>query len=599
MWIIATLAAAVIIWSLWFAARARTKADATVARADAELAASDERLQSLIALSSDWYWEQDRDFRFTRIYGPRSTAVTVVSPGELIGKSQWEVGGLETSPDEWARHRAQLERHEPFRDFVIKRAVVGSAVVWQSTSGDPVFDALGVFTGYRGIGRDVTARVRDQEHISRLAYHDNLTGLPNRSLLHDRLAQALAQVAREKHNAAALFLDLDHFKQINDALGHEAGDAVLRESARRLGSCLRAADTLGRIGGDEFLVLLPEIHHATDAAHVAAKLVDVMAPAFRVAGQDVRVGVSVGIALAPHDGGDAATLIRNADAAMYQAKQEGGHQFRFFTADLNADTSSRLALEADLAHALERHEFSLAYQPLVDLKTGAVAGVEALLRWRRRSGPEVVPAADFIRVCEDLGVIHDVGAWVLTEACRQAAAWRRDGIACGAVTVNVSTVQLHHPEFHAHVERALNASALEPSRLRLEVSESVMLDRRDATFAGLARLRELGVALSLDDFGTGYSSLAHLKHLPVDTIKIDRSFLKDVDRSTSDTATVLAMLTLARGLGLGTVAEGVETEAQVHRLRLMGCPTAQGFYFARPLDAAGCTAFLSAAGSGR
>jgi diguanylate cyclase (GGDEF)-like protein/PAS domain S-box-containing protein len=566
-------------------------------RAAVDMASSDARFRALTALSSDWYWEQDAEFRFTRIDGPRTQALAIAAPGQMIGKTRWEIGGLELTAEDWARHRAQLDRHEPFRDFVVKRTAASGTVVWQSISGDPMFDDQGRFSGYRGIGQDITARVRDQEHIERLAYHDALTGVPNRSLLQDRITQAVAQAQREKHSAAVLFLDLDHFKQINDSLGHDAGDAVLRECTRRLAGSLREADTVGRFGGDEFVVLLPEISGATDAAHVAAKLVATMRAPFLVAGDELHVGLSAGIALAPADGADAATLIRNADTAMYQAKQAGRNGFHFFTANLNADAARRLSLESDLRRGLERGEFAIAYQPQINLVTGGVTGVEALVRWQRGADEEQISPSEFIPVCEDIGVIHELGAWVLRAACGQVAAWQRAGLAPGDVAVNVSARQIHQPGFIAGVAAALRGSDLEPRRLVLEITESLMLDRREESLAILGQLRALGIKLSLDDFGTGYSSLSYLKRFPIDVIKIDQSFVSDVHEHERDAAMVEAILALALGLGLAVVAEGVETAAQADLLRAMGCPAAQGYFFASPLTVTACEAFLAAKGA--
>ncbi len=569
------------------AARERQRLeDATVA--------SETRFQALIALSSDWYWEQDAEFRFTRIDGPRTQALAAASPQQMIGKTRWELGGLELTADDWARHRERLERHEPFRDFVIKRAGGDGTAVWQSISGDPAFDASGTFTGYRGVGKDITARMRDQEHIARLAYYDALTGLPNRSLLQDRIAQAVAHTHRDAHLAALLFLDLDQFKLINDSLGHEAGDAVLRECSLRLTRCLREADTIGRIGGDEFVVLLPDVRDAADAAHVAAKIVGAMSAPFVVNGEEAVVGVSIGIALAPVDGDTAATLLRNADVAMYHAKQAGRNRFQFFTADLNADASRQLSLEADLRRGLARGEFRIVYQPQLDLDSGLVTGVEALLRWRRGERAVDVPPSEFIPICEDIGLIHELGTWVLGEACRQAASWLREGLDPGTMAVNVSARQVHQAGFVAAVQRALTASGLEPTRLMLEVTEGLMVGPREDSFALLDELRALGVGLSLDDFGTGFSSVAYLKRLPVSAIKIDQSFVREVHLQKGDTAIVRSIIALAAGLGVTAVAEGVETEAQADALKAMGCQVAQGYHFAWPLEVAACTEFLTA-----
>jgi diguanylate cyclase (GGDEF)-like protein/PAS domain S-box-containing protein len=289
-------------------------------RARRRITATEDRFRALTALSSDWYWEQDTEFRFTRIDGPRTQSLAVATPSQMIGLTRWEIGGLDVTPEQWAAHRAQLERHESFRDFVIKRTAADGTVISQSISGDPMFDDDGRFTGYRGVGKDISVHVRAQEQIARLAYHDSLTGLPNRSLLYDRITQAVALAQRDRHSAAVLFLDLDHFKSINDSLGHDAGDLVLCECAQRMATRLREADTIGRLGGDEFIVLLPVVSELADAALVADKLRAAMREPFVVGDKEVTVGVSVGIAVAPTDGQDAETLIRSADAAMYQAK---------------------------------------------------------------------------------------------------------------------------------------------------------------------------------------------------------------------------------------------------------------------------------------
>lgn len=561
--------------------------------AAAETRAAEARFHALLALSSDWYWEQDAAFRFTRIDGPRTRALAVASPNQMIGMTRWEIGGVNLAEADWAQHRALLERHEPFRDFVIKRVAVDGATVWQSISGDPMFADDGTFTGYRGVGRDISQRMRDQEHIARLAYHDPLTGLPNRTLLHDRIAQAVAQTHRDAHMAGALFLDLDCFKHINDSLGHGAGDAVLRECGKRLSGVLRETDTIGRFGGDEFVVLLPGIHSATDAAHVAAKLIDAMNAPVHVAGAEVTVGVSIGIALAPGDGADAAALLRCADAAMYQAKQAGRNRFQFFTAGLDADASRQLLLEADLRQGRQRGEFRIVYQPQVHLASGAVTGVEALLRWRRGPAQADVPPVEFIPVCEDIGLIHELGAWVLGEACQQAQSWLGDGLEPGTIAVNVSARQIHEPGFVGAVSRALATTGLDPQRLVLEIAESMLIGQQADSLSLLHDLRALGVKLSLDDFGTGYASVAYLRRLPVDAIKIDQSCVRSVHLHQGDTAIVRSMVALASGLGVTAVAEGVETAAQAQTLRDMGCPVAQGYHFASPLEARDCTRFLA------
>ena len=422
----------------------------------------------------------------------------------------------------------------------------------------------------------------EKQRSDQLAHFDGVTGLPNRALGLDRLARALAAAHRRQHLVGVLFVDLDHFKKVNDTAGHATGDQVLAGAARRLQDCVREEDTVARFGGDEFLVLLPTLHQSHDAELVARKVVEAFARPFSVGGQEYPLSASVGICLYPADGHDPSELLQNADAAMYLAKQEGRNAWRFFRAELNRAAQRRLQLESGLRHAQARGELSLVYQPIVRLATGAVAGAEALLRWRSAQLGEVAPA-EFVPIAEESGLIVPIGDWVAEQACQQARAWERDGGPPVRIAVNLSSRQLRDPGLPERLARLLQSSGVAPGLLELEITESMLVDEGPVSLQALTRLAALGLRLSVDDFGTGYSSLAYLKRLPVHTVKMDRVFVEDVPGDARATALVEGILALAARLGLEVVAEGVETAAQARALAGLGCDRAQGFLFAHPM----------------
>jgi diguanylate cyclase (GGDEF)-like protein/PAS domain S-box-containing protein len=458
-----------------------------------------------------------------------------------------------------------------------------------------VVDDDGRATHYVAICEDISERKAQEDRIRHLAQHDALTGLPNRALLEDRLAQAIPLARRNGTRLAVMFLDLDRFKLINDSLGHQAGDHLLREVARRLGTCVRKADTVSRQGGDEFVILLQELDAPEHAAKVARKVLEVVAQPVFVDGLQLQVTPSIGISVFPDDGTWQAELLRNADAAMYHAKGAGRNNFQFFTPQINARVIERVEIEGRLRRALDHGEFLLHYQPRFELATRRVVGMEALLRWR---DPDrgMVPPGRFIPVAEECGLIVPLGEWVLQEACRQTAHWHRHGLDRLRVSVNVSAAQLHQKTFDACVQHALATSGLGATSLELEVTEtSIMLDVEEASEI-LDVLKARGVHLSVDDFGTGYSSLAYLKRLPLDRVKIDRTFVKDVIDDADDAAITAAIIGMAHTLGMGTLAEGVETEAQAAFLERHGCQEVQGFLLARPLAPATFEAWVRAGG---
>ena len=439
-----------------------------------------------------------------------------------------------------------------------------------------------------GVIRDITERKAQDARIEHLAYHDSLTGLPNRTMLMDRLGHALSQAQRLDQQLAVLFIDLDRFKLVNDSLGHSVGDQLLQEIARRLRASLRDADTVARVGGDEFQVVVTNIGGATGAARIAEKLMRALGEPFTLEGQELHVTASLGLSLFPRDGDSGALLLKYADIALYEAKGEGRNAYRFFSPEMNAQAHGRLRLENDLRRAVERHELELHYQPQLDLATGEVCAVEALVRWRHPVRGLVLPNA-FIPMAEETGLVLGIGEWVLNEACRQVAQWQREGISEGTtplrVAVNISARQLQRPGLDGGVRRALALSGLPAECLELEITESsVMLDPQHAQSV-LQSLRELGVQLSIDDFGTGYSSLAYLKRLPLDRLKIDRSFIGGIPTDSDDAAIVETIIVMTHKLGLRVIAEGVETLEQQLQLVRQGCDEMQGFLLAQPAPA--------------
>jgi diguanylate cyclase (GGDEF)-like protein len=435
----------------------------------------------------------------------------------------------------------------------------------------------------------VQGRLREGEtklaHAGRveyLAYHDGLTGLPNRSLFSKSLSQSISEASRYERRLAVAFLDLDRFKQINDTLGHEAGDQLLKEVAIRLKGCVRDSDTVARLGGDEFVVLLPELQGEKYAAIVAQKILAAVARPFTLMGQEFRVTASVGISTYPQDGFDEQTLTKNADIAMYQAKSEGKNNFQFYSERLNANSLERLTLESSLRHALERQEFRLHYQAKRDIVSGKITGMEALLRWQHPDLGTVAPM-QFIPVAEETGLIIPIGKWVLKTVCSQSIAWRRQGLPPLSIAVNLTTRQFLDEQLLTDVTSILRETGMDPQLLEIELNESLLIHNVEDTMRILTGLKTLGLRIAVDDFGSGYSSLALLQRFPLDTIKIDRSLMRDITGTTQDTGLADAIIAMGKSLSLTVVAQGVETKEQAEHLRLHACDELQGFYFKRPL----------------
>ena len=432
--------------------------------------------------------------------------------------------------------------------------------------------------------RDVTDRKQIQQKIQHLAYHDNLTGLPNRSLLQDRLAHAIQRAERNGKKVAVLFIDLDNFKNINDTLGHDVGDELLRQVAKRLQDSVRVEDTIARQGGDEFIVLLDGIDDNRGASVVAQKILNALRDAFVLGGGNQHVSGSLGIALYPEDGHDAQTLMKNADTAMFHGKSLGKNTYQYFTAQMNIAVKRRMTLESALRRAVMQKDFVLHYQPQVDIETGAIVAVEGLVRWESEDSGTILPG-DFIPLAEETGLIGEIGEWVLREGCRQMREWKDMGLPPRRVALNLSARQFGDKNFLDTIVRVLADTGLEGNSLELEITESQVMRQTEGVILLLNKIADMGIHIAIDDFGTGYSSLSYLKRLPIQKLKIDQSFIRDITVDPNDTAITVAIINMAKSLDLETIAEGIETAGQLALLRNKGCRLGQGFYFSEPLNA--------------
>jgi diguanylate cyclase (GGDEF)-like protein/PAS domain S-box-containing protein len=553
------------------------------AAAEHHLRNEEARFRDLSEMSSDWFWEMDADLCFTEISGGHLTAPRD-KEGSGLGKHRWDLPIVGVTPEQWAEHRRVLDARQPFRDFVYQLRNRDGELRWCVINGKPVFED-GVFQGYRGTGSDITQRKQAEQKVEYLAYHDPLTGLPNRLLLEDRLQQAITQAERSRSGLALVFLDLDNFKKINDSLGHATGDALLKEVAARLKHCVRDSDTISRQGGDEFVLILREQHGTESCLPVLAKIMETLQEPFFSEGNELSTSASIGVALYPQDGPDFDILRKKADMAMYRAKEAGRNTYRFFDEAMDEEAVEHLLMRSGLRRALERGEFVLHYQPQIELGSGRVIGVEALLRWQHPEFGLVHPAR-FVPVAEDSGLIVPIGVWVIQEACRQAQAWQRDGLPSMMMAVNLSAVQFQRGSIEDTVVQALAGTGLDPSRLELELTESILIQDVEQVMATVRRLKQLGVKLAIDDFGTGYSSLSYLKRFDIDKLKIDQSFIRDLASDPDDAAIVRAIIQMAHSLDLLTIAEGVETPDLLRQLQSFGCDEAQGYHFARPMPAA-------------
>jgi diguanylate cyclase (GGDEF)-like protein len=432
--------------------------------------------------------------------------------------------------------------------------------------------------------RDVGAARAASLETSRASQHDVLTNLPNRTLFNDRLRQAISLAKRQGKQLAVLFVDLDQFKRINDSLGHTMGDKLLRSVAGRLMACVRRTDTVCRMGGDEFVILLSQVEHAEDAAITARKILRAVAAPHIIDNKSLDINVSIGGSTYPGAGQDAESLLSQADAAMYEAKQHGRNRYEFFRSDMRERLATRLLLEGDLRYALGRNEFLLHYQPKINLKTGLITGMEALIRWRHPERGILLPAA-FVPIAEECGLMLPIGQWVLLEACRQSRAWSDSGLGVMPVAVNVSAVEFQGKDFLSGIRAVLIATGMEPQHLELELTESVLMQDAESAVVTLLALKAMGVRLAIDDFGTGYSSFTYLRRFPVDTLKVDQSFVQEITADPEGTTMVSAMISIGKSLNQRVIAEGVETRLQLDFLQRHGCGEGQGYYFSHPVVA--------------
>jgi len=505
---------------------------------------------------------------------------------EVVGRNCRLLQGSDRNqPDLDKIRRALAEQRDG--QALLRNYRKDGSLFWNMLYVTPVRDPRSnQVTHFVGVQNDITEIKRYQDDLEHQANHDALTGLANRNLLKDRLHQALALANRYGRPFSVAFIDLDNFKLINDGLGHEIGDQVLRIAGERLAACVRGGDTVARVGGDEFVLLVAD-HEQDDASvfGVVRRVIIAIAEPFLIAGREFKITCSVGVASFPRDGKDTDTLLRNADTALYRAKDQGRNTFQLYSAEMNANLDERLALETDLWNALERKEFVLNYQPKVELESGRIIGMEALIRWRHPARG-MVPPGRFIPVAEESSLITQLGGWVLREACWQNKAWQNAGLPRIPVAVNLSARQLRDPDFVSTLRGALAVSGLAPQYLEVELTESAVMSNAEEAVNIMTALRSMDIRISLDDFGTGYSSLSHLKKLPVTGLKIDQSFVRDLATDPDDAAIVRAIIVVAQELMLDVTAEGVETAEHAHFLRLHGCAEAQGYYFARPQPAA-------------
>jgi diguanylate cyclase (GGDEF)-like protein/PAS domain S-box-containing protein len=534
--------------------------------------------------------EWDMDFQVVS-WNPSAEAIFGYAAAEAVGESGYLlVNGTQESERLAAMWMELVHTKGPTRVSLTNRTKRGETIhtEWYNT---PLVDGDGKVIGVASLIQDVTERLNTERTIHYMAHHDALTGLPNRRLMQDRLNQAILQARRQQRHVGLLFIDLDRFKLVNDTLGHDTGDYVLRDVSKRLAKVVREGDTVSREGGDEFVIVLPDLEKPESAQIVANKILNELAKPIEVAGHELTVTASIGISHYPNDATDVQHLLKHADSAMYQAKDAGRNTARFFTSDLNFLLSKRLEVESKLRRGIERSEFFLRYQPQVDLRTGKIVGLEALLRWNDPQLGEVFPK-DFISVAEELGLIVPLGEWVFRTACQQLKVWDQEGYRDLCVSVNLSPRQFVSRKLLPSMKSALLETGIDPSRIDLEITESVAMRNLEQSIEILGELRRLGATVSIDDFGVGYSSLGQLKRLPAQTLKIDKSFISQVPEDANSCSITEAIIAMGKRLKLRIIAEGVEQVAQLEFLRANGCDAFQGFLYAKPLTTAETTALL-------
>ncbi len=549
-----------------------------------ELRSSELRFRDFAEAAGEYLWETDKDQRFTFV-SPRVLFTLGYTPEEMKGHLTSEFMSSEEAAriNEWRAHNARADKsYHGLEHTVIQK---GGKAIWMLTNALAIHDEHGNFIGHRGTSADITARKSDEARIHELANLDALTQLPNRISLKDRVKRAVHTCRRTNMVAAMLFVDLDHFKTINDSLGHPVGDALLKEVANRLKRCVRGGDTVSRFGGDEFVILVEQLEDVRNAASIAQKILDALAQPFEISGQMLASGCSIGIAAIPTDGEVLETLLKNANTAMYAAKEGGRNNYQFFALKMTQHAVKRHKIEMELRDAVSKGQLLMHYQPQVEIASGNIVVVEALMRWQH---PErgLIESTSFVPVAEESGLIASIGTWALQSVCAQASQWRNAGIPILRVAVNISPRQTLNPEaFAQFVANQLEANGLDGSILEFEMTESPLLKHADANAVLLNRLGKLGVKIAVDGFGKGSSSLAYLKQNAINSLKIERSFIRNIESDPEDLAIVRAIIAMAQNLKLRVIAEGVETKQQLSLLKKLGCHVYQGFYFARPMSA--------------
>ena len=571
-----------------YAAYRQARADAIADKLDRERERVQQRAEQILSdfeqTGQGWFWETDRRGLLTYV-SPIVAEVLDVEPGSLLGRPVSTLFTADPQGQEGERTLAfHLTARSAFGELAM-RAATPEEERWWSLTGRPAYDSYGNFVGFRGSGHDLTEKRRSQEHASRLAHYDSLTGPANRLQMAQTLEKILSAPNMEHRACAVFLLDLDRFKQVNDTMGHPAGDALLKQVASRLERAVGETGRVGRLGGDEFEVILAGRHRREDLAGLARRIIHDLSEPYSIEGHRVVIGASVGIAMSPDDGVTAEALIRNSDLALYAAKDGGRGRHHFYAADLHSDAEERRQLEQDLRDALAQGGLELHYQPVVHTATERITGFEALLRWDHPTRGRMSPAK-FVPIAEDTGLIAQIGEWALRTACHDLASWP-DSV---RVAVNVSPLQFANPALPAIITNALAAAQVDPSRLELEITESVFLNDDAVTDAMFKSLKRVGVRLALDDFGTGYSSLGYLQNAPFDKIKIDQSFVRGATIAGSRNGAIIAsIVSLAEALGMETTAEGVETLDELDLVRMLGCSHVQGYIYEKPLSVAVAT----------
>jgi diguanylate cyclase (GGDEF)-like protein/PAS domain S-box-containing protein len=541
----------------------------------------EEKYRTILESIQEAYFEVDLTGNFT-FCNDSMCRLTGCSKEELVGMNHNQFTSKETAKEVFQAFNKVYTTGEPSKAFDWQVIRKDGVELFIEASVTLQKDSSGKTTGFKGMIRDITERKRMEQQLNYMATHDTLTGLPNRLMFSQLLSQAILSAQRNKRQLAVLFIDLDRFKAINDSLGHEAGDRLLKEIARRFKKSLRAVDVVGRLGGDEFVIFIEEVKEFRQVEIVAHKLLSSAIKPMVLQGEECRVTASIGISIYPKDGEDEQNLIKNADIAMYFAKEEGKNNYQFYSKDIQSQSNERLSLETNLRLALERKEFSLHYQAKVDFKTGEITGVEALLRWDNPYLGSVTPT-QFIPVAEETGLIVPIGRWVMKTTCAQNVAWQRQGLPPVCMSVNLSLRQLMDDKLLEDIKAALDESGMASNLLELEITESMLMHNPARLIAVLTNIKKMGVRLAIDDFGTGYASLAQIKNFPVDTLKVDRSFIRNLPQDSENRAITEAIIAMGRTLSLTVVAEGVETQAQEDYLRDHICDEMQGFYFSKPI----------------